>query len=113
MMTRTASKALAFFAATIPVQAGFAQSVLLQIRPQLGDTLRMHLSQTVEMTGTNKSRGRDSTIRLRRTSATFSTDGRSCSRITSRIRTRVSVSSWWTCSGWPAMSARYPYSNRC
>lgn len=29
-----------------------AQAVLLQIRPQIGDTLRMHLSQTVEMTGT-------------------------------------------------------------
>ncbi len=29
-----------------------AQSVLLQIRPQIGDTLRMRLSQTVEMTGT-------------------------------------------------------------
>jgi hypothetical protein len=29
-----------------------AQQVLLQIRPQIGDTLRMHLSQTVEMTGT-------------------------------------------------------------
>ncbi|MFN2637078.1 MAG: hypothetical protein ABR585_08635 [Gemmatimonadaceae bacterium] len=27
------------------------QSVLLQIRPHIGDTLRMHLSQTVEMTG--------------------------------------------------------------
>ncbi len=29
-----------------------AQTVLLQIRPRIGDTLRMHLSQTVEMTGT-------------------------------------------------------------
>jgi hypothetical protein len=32
--------------------AAAAQTVLLQIRPQIGDTLRMHLSQTVEMTGT-------------------------------------------------------------
>jgi hypothetical protein len=32
--------------------AATAQTVLLQIRPQIGDTLRMHLSQTVEMTGT-------------------------------------------------------------
>jgi hypothetical protein len=38
---------LAFFAWS----AG-AQTVLLQIRPPIGDTLRMHLSQTVEMTGT-------------------------------------------------------------
>ena len=29
-----------------------ASQVLLQIRPHIGDTLRMHLSQTVEMTGT-------------------------------------------------------------
>ncbi|HLA14852.1 MAG TPA: DUF6263 family protein [Gemmatimonadaceae bacterium] len=29
-----------------------AQPVLLQIRPQIGDTIPMHLSQTVEMTGT-------------------------------------------------------------
>ena len=32
--------------------AAASQSVLLQIRPHIGDTLRMHLSQTVEMTGT-------------------------------------------------------------
>ncbi len=46
-----------FFAA----HAALAQSVLLQIRPHIGDTLRMHLSQTVEMTGTTRDRGRDST----------------------------------------------------
>jgi hypothetical protein len=39
----------AFFA-----QAAGAQAVLLQIRPRVGDTLRMHLSQTVEMTGTTR-----------------------------------------------------------
>ncbi|HMF87973.1 MAG TPA: hypothetical protein VK575_07815, partial [Gemmatimonadaceae bacterium] len=32
----------------------FAQPVLLQIRPHIGDTLRMHLSQTVEITGTTR-----------------------------------------------------------
>ena len=32
--------------------AAQSQPVLLQIRPHIGDTLRMHLSQTVEMTGT-------------------------------------------------------------
>jgi hypothetical protein len=36
-----------------------SQSVLLQIRPHVGDTLRMHLSQTVEMTGTTRRDGRD------------------------------------------------------
>jgi hypothetical protein len=40
-------------------QAALAQPVLLQIRPRIGDTLRMHLSQSVEMTGTTKSGGRD------------------------------------------------------
>jgi hypothetical protein len=39
--------ALGFFA-----QATYGQAVLLQIRPHIGDTLRMHLSQSVEMTGT-------------------------------------------------------------
>ena len=39
--------ATAFFANT-----ALAQPVLLQIRPHIGDTLRMHLSQTVEITGT-------------------------------------------------------------
>ena len=57
-MIRTASSLL--FAAVISAQMAVAQQVLLQIRPHIGDTLRMHLSQTVEMTGTNKSRGRDS-----------------------------------------------------
>jgi hypothetical protein len=33
-------------------QTTLAQPVLLQIRPPIGDTLRMHLSQTVEITGT-------------------------------------------------------------
>ncbi|HKN57253.1 MAG TPA: DUF6263 family protein [Gemmatimonadaceae bacterium] len=42
-------------------QAAHSQAVLLQIRPHIGDTLRMHLSQSVEMTGTTRERGRDST----------------------------------------------------
>jgi len=47
---------LAFFA-----QAAHSQAVLLQIRPHIGDTLRMHLTQSVEMTGTTHDRGKDST----------------------------------------------------
>ena len=39
--------------------ATLAQPVLLQIRPHIGDTLRMHLSQSVEMTGTTTRGGRD------------------------------------------------------
>lgn len=41
-------------------QAAVAQPVLLQIRPHIGDTLRMHLSQSVEMTGTAVRGERDS-----------------------------------------------------
>lgn len=41
--------------------AAFGQPVLLQIRPHIGDTLRMHLSQTVEMTGTTRGNRRDTT----------------------------------------------------
>jgi hypothetical protein len=37
------------------------QTVLLQIRPHIGDTLRMHLSQTVEMSGTAQNGGPDAT----------------------------------------------------
>lgn len=41
--------------------SALAQTILLQIRPHIGDTLRMHLSQSVEMTGTTTDHGRDST----------------------------------------------------
>src|SRR5438477_9824942 len=41
-------------------QAAHSQAVLLQIRPHIGDTLRMHLSQTVEMAGSTRRGGRDS-----------------------------------------------------
>jgi hypothetical protein len=40
-------------------QAAVGQAVLLQIRPHIGDTLRMHLSQTVEMTGSTRGKRRD------------------------------------------------------
>ena len=42
-------------------QATYGQAVLLQIRPHIGDTLRMHLSQTVEMTGSTRGKRRDAT----------------------------------------------------
>ncbi|HEY8853246.1 MAG TPA: hypothetical protein VIM36_13760 [Gemmatimonadaceae bacterium] len=42
-------------------QAISAQAVLLQIRPHIGDTLRMHLSQTVEMTGSRRGKRHDAT----------------------------------------------------
>ena len=40
------------------------QAVLLQIRPHIGDTLRMHLSQSVEMTGTTRGLRRDTTTSM-------------------------------------------------
>ena len=48
--------ALVFFA-----NAAHAQAVLLQIRPHIGDTLRMHLSQSVEMAGTTSGPRHDTT----------------------------------------------------
>jgi hypothetical protein len=56
------SRALASVSAIlIFAHAAAAQAVLLQIRPQVGDTLRMHLSQTVEMTGTTTGAKSDTT----------------------------------------------------
>jgi hypothetical protein len=52
---------LALLAVVFFAQAAVSQPVLLQIRPHIGDTLRMHLSQTVEMTGTTQRGGREST----------------------------------------------------
>jgi hypothetical protein len=53
--------ALALILAAAP--AASSQSVLLQMRPRLGDTLRMRLDQRVEMTGTTRMHGADSTVR--------------------------------------------------
>jgi hypothetical protein len=47
-------------AAVFLAHAAIAQPVLLQIRPHIGDTLRMHLTQSVEMIGTTNRGGRDS-----------------------------------------------------
>ena len=38
------------------------QSILLQVRPHVGDTIRMRLDQQVEMSGTQRVRGADSTM---------------------------------------------------
>jgi hypothetical protein len=51
---------LTLFATGFLAQAALAQPVLLQIRPHIGDTLRMHLSQTVEITGTTRGARTDS-----------------------------------------------------
>jgi hypothetical protein len=52
--------ALTLLAVVCFSHAALAQPVLLQIRPHIGDTLRMHLSQSVEFTGITRREGRDS-----------------------------------------------------
>jgi len=52
---------LTLLAALFFGRAAVAQPVLLQIRPHIGDTLRMHLSQTVDITGTTRGARTDST----------------------------------------------------
>jgi hypothetical protein len=53
-------KHLALLAVVLFARVTLAQPVLLQIRPHIGDTLGMHLSQTVEMTGTTHGARTDS-----------------------------------------------------
>jgi hypothetical protein len=50
---------LVLFAVGFAASSALSQPVLLQIRPHIGDTLRMHLSQSVEMTGTTQRDGRE------------------------------------------------------
>ena len=50
---------VAVTALVLSAQAARAQAVLLQIRPRIGDTLRMHMSQIVEMTGTTRDQRAD------------------------------------------------------
>jgi hypothetical protein len=56
-----AGKNLVLLAVGSFAHIALAQPVVLQIRPHIGDTLRMHLSQTVEMIGTTERGGRDAT----------------------------------------------------
>jgi hypothetical protein len=51
---------LTLFAVALVSASASSQPVLLQIRPHIGDTLRMHLSQSVEMSGTTHRDGKDS-----------------------------------------------------
>src|SRR6476620_4052753 len=52
-------RTLVAVALVLAASSAFGQPVLLQIRPHIGDTLRMHLSQSVEMSGTTNQGGRD------------------------------------------------------
>ena len=61
-MIRTLSRAL--LAAALVALPAAAQPVLLQIRPRMGDTLRMRLDQRVETAGTAKMGDADSTMTM-------------------------------------------------
>ncbi|HXG71498.1 MAG TPA: DUF6263 family protein [Gemmatimonadaceae bacterium] len=65
-----AAVALVIASAVLGTNAG-AQPVLLQLRPRIGDTLRMHMSQTVEMTGTMPGTAGDSTRSMTTTIEVF------------------------------------------
>ena len=54
MASKNQMRGLALLAVGFFANFASAQPVLLQIRPHIGDTLRMHLSQTVEITGTTR-----------------------------------------------------------
>jgi hypothetical protein len=49
-----------------------AQKVMLQIKPHVGDTIKMHLTQTVEMSGTRWNASSDSTKKLTTSTEVFS-----------------------------------------
>jgi hypothetical protein len=49
-----------------------AQKILLQIKPHVGDTIKMHLTQTVEMSGTRWNRSSDSTKKMTTSTEVFS-----------------------------------------
>ena len=49
-----------------------AQKVLLQIKPHVGDTIKMHLTQTIEMSGTRVGNGADSTKTMTTSTEIFS-----------------------------------------
>ncbi|MBA3644804.1 MAG: hypothetical protein H0W63_01370 [Gemmatimonadaceae bacterium] len=64
-----AGLALSMAVAAQPVSA---QKILLQIKPHVGDTIKMHLTQTIEMTGTPWSAGFDSARKLTASTEVFS-----------------------------------------
>lgn len=67
VISRIAFGALAVFAAPAS-----AQKILLQIKPHVGDTIKMHLTQTVEMSGTRWNASGDSTKTMTTSTEIFS-----------------------------------------
>lgn len=62
-LVRRLTVSAAFVASIVPL-AG-AQSVLLQIKPKVGDTLRLRIEQEMEISGVGKVRDADTTITMR------------------------------------------------
>ncbi|HEU4631330.1 MAG TPA: hypothetical protein VFS08_16380 [Gemmatimonadaceae bacterium] len=58
--------AVALAALLAPAAPAAAQGVLLELRPHVGDTVRVRLDQDVEVVATRKVDGRDSTVTMRR-----------------------------------------------
>lgn len=54
------------------VQPALAQRVLLQIKPHVGDTIKTHLTQTIEMSGTRWNASADSAKTMTTTTEVFS-----------------------------------------
>jgi len=73
-MIRMASRSFASvtLALALFAQPALAQRVLLQIKPHVGDTIKTHLTQTIEMSGTRWNASADSTKTMTTTTEVFS-----------------------------------------
>lgn len=73
-MIRMASRiaAVAAISVALSAQPLAAQKILLQIKPHVGDTIKMHLTQTVEMSGTRWNASPDSAKGLTTSTDVFS-----------------------------------------
>ena len=73
-MIRMASRisCVVALAMTVLAQPLAAQKVTLQIKPHVGDTIKMHLTQTIEMSGTRWSGSSDSAKKLTTSTQVFS-----------------------------------------
>lgn len=73
MASRVTSAArLSACALALCTHSASAQKILLQIKPHVGDTIKMHLTQIVEMSGTRWNRSSDSTKKMTTSTEVFS-----------------------------------------
>ena len=71
-MLSSRSIATVLLAAALASFPASAQKVMLQIKPHVGDTIRMHLTQMVEMSGTTRGRPGDSARTMTTSTEVFS-----------------------------------------